>query len=283
MSQDSNITIPAKRLTRRIFLKAALGAGGCVALGFGVRWLTGNAARARLIDQTYEPPPDGMVFVPAEDLVEPVIGFLQESGLLDAHLSAEPDERPLRRVFVPAFSIDRFEVTNRQFQKFKPDHPFDESDADLPVTYVFREEAMAYCRFVGKRLPTNAEWEKAARGTDGRTYPWGNQFRAGYCNLQEQHASNQRKLRGGSFPQGASPYGCQDMCGNVWEWVRDVQTDTGWFGGKTDRNPRGIIRGAAYSYSSFQGRSSYQGLEALNTTCHDIGFRCAMDAIPKRT
>ncbi|MBI3191879.1 MAG: SUMF1/EgtB/PvdO family nonheme iron enzyme, partial [Pedosphaera parvula] len=191
-------------------------------------------------------------------------------------------ERPLRRVFVPAFYIDRYEVTNRQFQQFKRDHEFEAGEEDLPVTFVFKHEAEACCRSVGKRLPTNAEWEKAARGTDGRTYPWGDEFKAGYSNLQERHTAGQRKLPGGSFPKGVSPYGCHDLCGNVWEWVSDVHTDTSWFGGRSDSNPCGIIRGGAHSYSSFQGRTSYQGLEALNATCHDVGFRCAMDAIPKR-
>jgi len=269
MRRDLKGPVP-RLLNRRAFLRAGIGAAGCVALGLAVRSLAIHLARARLSKQACEPPPDGMVLVPA--------GYFW-MGSDDPR--AESDERPRRRVFLPAFYIDRYEVTNRQFQRFKPDHQFDPGQEDLPATFVFKAEAEAYCRFVGKRLPTSAEWEKAARGTDGRAYPWGSEFQAGYCNLQKVHTAGRRKLPGGSFPNGVSPYGCHDMCGNVWEWVSDVYADTSWWG-RSDPNPCGIIRGGAYSYGSFQGRASYQGFEALNATCHDVGFRGAMDAVPKR-
>ena len=86
------------------------------------------------------------------------------------------------------------------------------------------------------------------------------------------------KTRGGSFPGGASPYGCEEMAGNVWEWVEDVWTDPGGWLGVDGRQQRGILRGGASSYSSRQARTSYHGFEALDTTCHDVGFRCAMSA-----
>ena len=92
-------------------------------------------------------------------------------------------------------------------------------------------------------------------------------------------AHSRGKVAGGSFPKGASPYGCQDMAGNVWEWVGDAWVDPVPIGQKSTGEPRGILRGGAYSYSPRQARSSYQGFEAPGATCHDVGFRCALDAL----
>jgi len=224
-----------------------------------------------------------MVFVPAGE-------FLMGSDDADA----EPDEQPLRRVFVPAFYIDKIEVTNRRYKELMADHRYPPGEDDLPVTHVLKRDAEAFCRRAGRRLPTGAEWEKAARGTDGRIYPWGNEFMAGHANINRRMApgstnsslcdsplaASRGKMRGGSFPKGRSPYGCEDMAGNVWEWVSDVWVDRDFLG-RPGSAARGILRGGAYSYSPKQARVSYQGFEALETTCHDVGFRCAMDAVPK--
>jgi len=196
---------------------------------------------------------------------------------------------------VPAFYIEQFEVTNRRYREFNKDHRYPPGEDDLPVTFVLKHEAEEFCRWAGRRLPTNAEWEKAARGTAARTYPWGNDFsadraninrpsshvssNAASCQLPLAHASRS-KLVGGSFSKGVSPYGCHDMAGNVWEWVSGVWWDKGVLGINIGE-ARGILRGGAYSYSPLQARTSYQGFEALNTTCHDVGFRCAMNATVK--
>jgi formylglycine-generating enzyme required for sulfatase activity len=215
--------------------------------------------------------------------------------------AAEPDEKPRRRVFVPAFYIDQFEVTNRRYREFKQKHRYPPGEDDLPVTFVLKRDAEAFCRWAGRRLPTNAEWEKAARGAQGWVYPWGNDFSPDCANVSRRSnvafsksSSNSPackwpdatpasagKLPGGSFPRGASPYGCQDMAGNVWEWVSDEWRDPDAFGWKQTGEARGILRGGAYSYSPRQARSSYQGFEALNATCRDVGFRCAMDVVVK--
>jgi formylglycine-generating enzyme required for sulfatase activity len=225
-----------------------------------------------------------MVFVPAGEF---------RMGSDDAN--AEPDEKPLRKVFVPAFYIDQFEVTNRRYKEFKKAHRYPAGEDDLPVTFVLKREAEEFCRWAGRRLPTSVEWEKAARGTDARTYPWGTEFHADRANINRRPGTSvtnspacnsplvasKGKVHGGSFPKGASPYGCQDMAGNVWEWVSDVWMDPVSFGQKSGE-PRGIIRGGAYSYTPWQARASYQGFEALGATCHDVGFRCAMDAVVKK-
>ena len=124
----------------------------------------------RQILAEYEPPPSGMVFVPAGE-------FWMGSD----DPGAEPDEHPLRKMFVPAFYIDRFEVSNRRYREFKPAHRYPEGEDDLPVTHVFKREAEAFARWAGERLPTSAEWEKAARGTAGEIFPWGNTFETNRC------------------------------------------------------------------------------------------------------
>ena len=238
---------------------------------------------ARLCTHEYEPPPPGMVLVSAGE-------FLMGSD----EPSADPDEKPLRKVFLQAFYIDQFEMTNRRYQEFKKEHRYPPGEENFPVTFVLKHEAEAYCRWAGKRLPTGAEWEKAARGTDGRVYPWGNEFKDGYCNIQARSnrataktplcklpGASRGALPGGSFPKGASPYGCEDMSGNVWEWVSDVWMDKSFPGLRQGGEGRGIIRGGGYNYSSLQARASHQGFEGLGTTCHDVGFRCALDAVPK--
>ncbi len=233
-------------------------------MAVGVKATTVYVARQRLLRAEYAPPPEGMVFVPPGYFI---------MGSDDP--ATEPDERPARRVFLPGFYIDRHEVTNRKYKTFKPGHTYPPGADNLPVTKVLKSDAEAYARFVGKRLPTDAEWEKAARGTDGRAYPWGNEFSSQRCNA----GTRGPLLPVGTFPDGASPYGCLDMSGNAWEWIADTHRDPVWFA--ADRGPeRGILRGGAHGYGPLQARTSYHGFEALETTCNDVGFRCVKDAVP---
>ena len=157
-----------KRFFRMVLRRPLLLALGGLFVA-GLAWAAFHSPQSggdeRSSAQEYEAPPPGMILVPAGEF------FM---GSNDSE--AEPDERPLRRVFLPAFYIDRFEVTNRRYQEVKKDHRFPAGEEELPVTLVLKREAEEYGRLTGKRLPTNAEWEKAARGTDGRTYPWGDSF-----------------------------------------------------------------------------------------------------------
>lgn len=216
---------------------------------------------AALINLTYEPPPVGMVFVAPGN-------FLAGS---DDPL-ADADERPLRREFARGFYIDRYEVTNADYERFDSDHTFPKGQEDHPVTGILLEHARNYAEWIGKRLPTKLEWEKAARGTDGRLYTWGNEFEAGRANLGGQEAL----VDVGSYPESISPYGAHDMIGNAWEWVEGDYVKRGLFGKRLYTTE--IIKGGAFSYNSYQGRASYNGFEGNGGTCNDVGFRCALTA-----
>jgi formylglycine-generating enzyme required for sulfatase activity len=144
-----------------------------------------------------------------------------------------PDEGPEYVVDVKAFQIDKYEVTNLQYKQFidatnrkSPSHfrsrTYPEGKVDHPVVYVSWFDAHAYCEWAGKRLPTDIEWEKAARGTDGRDYPWGDDFNVNKLNSPLRWKSLNMEgdtTPAGSFEGGKSPYGLYDMAGNVWEWT----------------------------------------------------------------
>lgn len=205
------------------------------------------------------------------------------------------DERPAHKVNVPTFWIDAYEVTNAQYLEFvqqtkraspafwkKGSYPF--GTGEHPVTQVTWADARDYCQWKGKRLPTEAEWEKAARGPDGREFPWGNEFDAKKANTG---LSTQQGLTPvGSFAAGKSPYGVYDMVGNVWEWVEDwYQPYPGsaytsdYFGERMK-----VIRGGGWEGthhdSPHQYRAAYRFFAPPNLPLGDGGFRCAKDATP---
>lgn len=214
--------------------------------------------------------PPGMVYVPGGF-------FLAGTGDQDA----EEDQKPQRRAFVASFYMDRTEVTNRQFRQFHPGHAYLPGEDTLPVTNVTYDEAAAYARWAGKRLPTELEWEKAARGVDGRRYPWGNVWNPARIAARRSRprSGNDGKtaapplppaktpnaclltpsrLRAvGSLPAGASPYGCLDMAGNAWEWVQ------GFYQGNPQQR---ILRGGAVGYGERACRTYYRAIEGASVT-----------------
>lgn len=225
------------------------------------RWGFRQWQRHEMVEGAYAQPPEGMVFVPAGE-------FLTGSKAPDA----PEDEGRLRKAFLPAFYIDQYEVTHAEYKAVKPDHGIPPGKEKFPVTGLSLEEARTYAAAVGKRLPTAVEWEKAARGTDGRAYPWGDEFKEGYANL----GGKDGLVAVGSFPNGVSPYGAQDMSGNAWEWVETSYVQKSLFGKPLYHTE--IIKGGGYSYSPFQGRACYNGFEGIGGTCNDVGFRCALEA-----
>jgi formylglycine-generating enzyme required for sulfatase activity len=139
-----------------------------------------------------------------------------------------PDEGPMHTVYVPEFFMDQYEVTNTQYKQFvravnrtppiywRGGEP-PPGKANHPIVFVTWYDANDYCHWAGKRLPTATEWEKAARGVDGRMYPWGNVFDPAKANTPYSKRGDTTPV--GSFPGGRSPYGVYDMSGNVWEWT----------------------------------------------------------------
>lgn len=162
----------------------------------------------------------GFVRVPAGE-------FLMGS----AEWKGNPEERPQHTLFLPTFYIGRFPVTVRAFQEFleargsRVEYKRINRAADHPAVLVPWYQAVEYARWHGFVLPSEAEWEKAARGTDGREYPWGDRWRKGYANTREIWTGlrQPKTMPVGSFsPQGDSFYGCADMVGNIWEWTRSI-------------------------------------------------------------
>lgn len=164
-----------------------------------------------------------------------------------------------------AFYIDLYEVTNAAYSRVRP-HTYSASHANHPMVGVTWYDAEQYCQAVGKRLPSEQEWEKAARGTDGRRFPWGDTFEQAKTNANGFLLMGQAMPVGG-FPAGRSPYGVFDLAGNVWEWTA---SDTG-FGEK-------IIRGGAWYAEPAMARSALRTSMLPNRSNLDIGFRCAKDA-----
>ena len=208
----------------------------------------------------------------------------------------DDDEQPVHRVFLDSFYLDTFEVTNGRFAKFvaaigsEPPWGFADHDtpvlqAEQPVRWVTWLEATGYCLWAGKRLPTEAEWEKAARGSDGRPYPWGTEPPTpahAVFGLKEGGADSVSLI--GDREKGRSPYGVHDLAGNLYEWVSDWYDDASYTT-QPAINPHGppegtakVQRGGSYINSPYRLRASFR--TKGDPTEHDphVGFRCAQDA-----
>jgi formylglycine-generating enzyme required for sulfatase activity len=212
-----------------------------------------------------------MVYVPAGE-------FLM--GATDADRYADADEMPQHSVYLDGFWIDKTEVTNAQYRKCVEagacEEPwgwnrdrFLKSDLfnapDQPVVCVLWNNAQDYAVWVGGRLPTEAEWEKAARGTECRTYPWGNS--APDCAKSNIKGCVGTTVAVGSYPAGASPYGVLDMAGNALEWTAD-KYGAGYYSTSPSKNPLGPDSGA---FRAMRGGSYLQGQEDARCTYRHAG------------
>ncbi|HEV2992583.1 MAG TPA: bifunctional serine/threonine-protein kinase/formylglycine-generating enzyme family protein [Candidatus Angelobacter sp.] len=193
-----------------------------------------------------------------------------------------------RKTTLPAFYIDETEVTNSAYRKFcdQAGHPYPEKppwDAQYfdkpqyPVVNVSWDDAVAYAQWAGKRLPTELEWEKAARGTDGRLWPWGNSFDSARANLEGEQDGYLYAAPVGSFPSGKSPYGALDMAGNVWEWVADGYDPATGSAVNLGKNKR--MKGGAFlpKISAALSRTFISGNRKQTERPSGVGFRCAKD------
>jgi formylglycine-generating enzyme required for sulfatase activity len=211
-------------------------------------------------------------------------------------LQGNLDERPQKRIHLDAFYIDKLETTVGRYGKYlvaTGDDPPDSwsqvdptLDSDYPVVGVDWDQATRYCKWAGKRLPTEAEWEKAARGTDGRTYPWGSTGQPQqFANLGKGGTFGYSKslAKVGSYEGGRSPYEVYDMIGNVWEWTADWY-DQKYYQTMPEKNPKGpekgearVIRGGSWARTPLVSRVSARNRAAPSSQTTSLGFRCAKD------
>jgi formylglycine-generating enzyme required for sulfatase activity len=203
--------------------------------------------------------------------------------------SGDPNEAPAHEADLPAFMIDKFEVTNADFAVFVEATGYEtyaekegrtsgrasgEGKDNHPVVYVTFDDAVAYCTWAGKRLPTEAEWEKAARGPEGFLFPWGNDWDSTQANVKESGLRGTAAV--GSYPPNG--YGLCDMAGNVWEWVDspyEAYPGSDYQDSKYSPDLRGL-RGGGWFDDEAQVRANNRNAGDPTTTANDdIGFRCA--------
>jgi formylglycine-generating enzyme required for sulfatase activity len=251
---------------------------------------------------TYTPSPPleiGSTWVRSEDgmlmLYVPKGSFIM--GSVDVVTAYNNDEQPVVNVNLDAFWIDQSEVTNGMYtfcveagscqppselsSSTRSSYYDDRAYLNYPVIFVSWEDALAYCKWAGARLPTEAEWEKAARGPDGRTYPWGE----GIDNSRANYNNNiGDTLVVGSFQNGNSIYNAYDMSGNVWEWVSSLYKPYPYNpdDGREDLDASGnrVVRGGSWWFTQTGVRSTIRNKFFPKNTYYDLGFRCARDIIP---
>ena len=239
--------------------------------------------------------PQGMVLIPAGEFIMGT-DKVDTEGKAAEFGTVKPwylDEHPKHKVRLETYFIDQHEVTNSQYKEFveatgsRPPEDWEggripQGRETYPVTFVNWYDADRFCRWKGKRLPTEAEWEKAARGTDGRDYPWGNEFDPTKANTGDTGIGDLAPV--GQFEAGKSPYGAYDMSGNVWEWTAD------WYkpypGSDYMSEAYGekykILRGSSWGGTGhytlpYFYRTSYRFYINPEGAFPDAGFRCAQD------
>jgi formylglycine-generating enzyme required for sulfatase activity len=263
---------------------------GCLALVSLLALVGCRATRGGTTAAPQASPKSGAVSISPRDAAEMVYVPAGECtiGSPDDELQAWGDEYPQHRRYLNAFWIDKNLVTVARYRKFcqatrRPMPPAPEWgwQDDHPIVNVTWQEAADYAAWAGKRLPAEAEWEKAARGADGRRYPWGEEWEAGKCanSVGENHLRGTRPV--GSCPAGVSPYGALDMAGNVWEWCAD------WYdpryhpdGSGRSPTPYRVVRGGSWEDDDpALFRSAFRNhFDVPGDRDHTYGFRCVRGA-----
>lgn len=272
----------------------------CLALGAGPVFAHG--------DKADHPLEGDMAFIPAGSFVFGT-DKVDETGDLLAAGVPKPlyeDEHPMQKPFLKGFYIDRHEVTHRRYKAYvdavgavPPEYwendTYPQGQDNQPVVWVTWYDAANFCGWAGKRLPTEKEWERAARGPDGREYPWGQEFDASRANLARNSRTQLKLVDVGSFPQGATPEGVYDLVGNVWEWTA---SDYEGYPGNSKALPRfgegqKVLRGmSAANIGHFPGafyekalkefaRAGYRQFAPPDSMGPDVGFRCVSDTEPR--
>lgn len=242
--------------------------------------------------------PGGMPAEIVDSFGVPMV-LVPEGNYMSGNENGDIDEVPVNSIFLDSFYIDKFEVTNalyarcvnegacralRRIDSFTRSSYFGNPEFDnYPVVYVDWNMANAFCEWRGAKLPTEAQWEKAARGQDGRTYPWGEEIDCRRANYQGGSASCPGgTTMVGTYATGVSPYGAHDMAGNVWEWVADWYSEI-YYQSIPAVNPLGpedgqskVLRGGSWADDAPDLRVSNRLRFAPNYINFNIGFRCAM-------
>ena len=257
---------------------------GAALVIFSLCALPGKPLTASAVERELDPVP--MVSIPAGVFK---MGTPEGEG--------RSDEWPQREIYLDEFAIDQVEVTNERYMKFvqatghrNPPNPYGTGTLqsakgveELPVVQVTWYDSKTYCAWAKKRLPTEAEWEKAARGADGRTYPWGNSPPTDKrANFDREWEEDKTLHPVGTMPGGDSPYGVKDMAGNAREWVSDWY-DADYYKNASTRNPQGpdkkgivrSIRGGSWHSPIGDIRAAARGKGGFALQTHGTGFRCA--------
>ncbi len=271
-----------------------------------------SCASAQETAPTFDPFASGSFFItptpdPEADLSENRIGkdkaemvYIPEGAFI---MGSDDDNalagsKPAHEVYLDGFWIDKYEVTNAQFaQCVDAGYCYEPRDlssatrkeyyksidyANYPVIHVDWNQAQAYCSWAGKRLPTEAEWEKAARGENALIYPWGNEIPP-VMPMQVGQFESGDTVPVDDFPDGASPYGVFNMSGNVWEWTAD-QYDQYYYSKSPSKNPKSVtggndyvVRGYSWAYPFSRYEITTRNFSYVLNHTYDLGFRCAAD------
>lgn len=323
---NANVTASMDRLSapkttsegilRRLWIDYGWGlaavAGILIVLLVGIVW------RNRVVRGLPTPPPPAGVQEQVWGLDDSVMVYVPAGEFRMGSTDGDADEQPLHTVHLDAFWIDKYEVTNAQYRKCvavgvcRPPSDYTSNSRDAyyddpqydnyPVVYVSWHDARTYCQWAGKRLPSEAEWEKAARGTTAQQYPWGDHDpkadELNFCdrncpfdewrdNAVDDGFADTAPV--GSFPAGRSPYGALDMAGNVAEWTGSLYMNYPYDAsdGREDPNSEAarVSRGGTWGDEAWDGRAASRSGDPPDFSDDDIGFRCALStaATPANT